>query len=156
LQVVAPKQHVFLSEPWMAAARKIRDRRIGSVPPPPVAFRINVVVTDLPFGDDDDIVLAHVDSRSGSLIVEEDHLDDPDLLVTMDWTIARQVLVDQDPSAVMPAFMSKRIQIEGDLTKLLALQNLMTSGGAGAAVPADALAAAQTVADELKAMTAAD
>ncbi len=117
------RTHEFLSPGWMKAAKAVRDRHIGSAPVPPVPLRLNVVVTDAPFTDD--VVLGHVDSSTGVLVVEEGHLDAPDLLVTMDWSIARSLLVDQDFQAVGLAWAQRRVKIEGDITKLLALQGLV-------------------------------
>jgi hypothetical protein len=131
----------------MTAAKAIRDRHVGSTPPPPIAVRLNIVVLDVPF--DDDLVLAHIDSSTGALIIEEGHLDDPDLLVTMDWELARSILVDQDLHAIGSAWVAQRIQIEGDITKLFALQGLL-----GPSMPGEIRSTALQVAEELRAITA--
>jgi hypothetical protein len=144
------RTHEFLSPGWLKAAKAVRDRHVGSAPAPPVPLRVNVVVTDAPFTDD--VVLGHVDSSQGVLVVEEGHLDHPDLLISMDWQIARKLLVEQDLQAVGLAFAQRRIQIEGDLTKLLALQGLLTPGGPS--VPAGVVETAQAIATELRAITA--
>jgi hypothetical protein len=153
---MASKQHPFLSPAWMHAARKIRDAHIGSAPPLPMSVRLNVVVTDVPFADelppeDEAMVLAHIDSSSGTLVLEEGHVEAPDLLVTTDWVTSRSILVEQDPQAAMQAMLAGKIRIEGDMSKLLAMQALATGG---ANVPPEVVAQARTIAAELHAITA--
>jgi hypothetical protein len=148
--------HQFLSPAWMHAARKIRDAHIGTAPAPPISVRLNVVVTDVPFADelppeDEAMVLAHIDSSSGTLVLEEGHIERPDLLVTTDWVTSRSILIDQDPQAAMQAMLAGKIRIEGDMSKLLAMQSLATGG---ANVPPGVVEQAQSVAAELKAITA--
>jgi putative sterol carrier protein len=49
-------------------------------------------------------------------------LDSPDVTVTTDYDTARQLFVEQDPAASMQAFMSGKIKVEGDITKVMAMQ----------------------------------
>jgi len=42
--------------------------------------------------------------------------------VTVDYETAKAILVDGNSQAAMQAFMMGRVQIQGDMTKLLALQ----------------------------------
>jgi putative sterol carrier protein len=44
------------------------------------------------------------------------------LKVTIDYATAKAILVEGNPQAGMQAFMAGRIKVEGDMTKLLALQ----------------------------------
>ena len=55
-------------------------------------------------------------------MVEEGHLVEPDLSVTMDFVTARALLVEGNPQAAMSAFMAGKIRIEGDMAKLMVLQ----------------------------------
>jgi hypothetical protein len=153
---MAAKQHPFLSPAWMHAARKIRDAHIGSAPPPPISIRLNAVVTNVPFADelppeDEAMVLAHIDSSTGTLVLEEGHVDAPDLLVTTDWLTARAILVEQDPQAAMRAMLEGKIRIEGDMSKLLAMQSIVMGG---ANVPPEVVAQARSIAAQLEAITA--
>lgn len=134
----------------MTAARAIRDRHAGKAPAPPVSLRLNVVVTDIPF--DDDVILGHIDTSRGLLVIEDGHLDDPDVLVTMEWALARAVLIERDVAMLGQAFLQRRILVEGDLTKLFSLQSLMGPGGTQ--VPTEVVSTATRVADELSAITA--
>jgi hypothetical protein len=133
--------HPFLSDDWMTAARDIRHRHADAVPRIEMAVRINVVTTKVPFGEG--IVNAYIDTSSGTLDMEVGALPDPDLTITTDYDTARALFVDQDPTASMQAFMSGRIKVDGDITRLMMLQT---------AVPQTEIAA--TVAEEIKAITA--
>jgi hypothetical protein len=149
---VAPKQFPFLSDAWIAAARRIRDEHIdeaNSAIPGDVSIRMNQIITEVPFGDGD--IDAHIDSSSGSLSLDLGHLEDPDVTVTVDYATAKALFVDQDMGLAMQAFMSGKIRVDGDLGKLLALQ------AAGAQqLPEGAVNRAQEVAEKLKAITASD
>ena len=133
--------HAFLSPDWMAAARSLRDTMPLPATPPPVAVRMNLVVTDTPFTTD---VLGHIDTSEGEVVIEDGHLDGPDLTVTVDYATARAIFIDQDAAAAMQAFMGGRIKVDGDLSKMLAMQ-------ASAAAPDEN---AQALADALRDITA--
>ena len=112
--------HQFLSDDWIDAARDIRRRWEDRVPAVEVQVRINVVATKVPFGEG--TVHAHIDSSTGRLEMELGLLETPDLTVTTDYDTARQLFVAQDPAASMQAFMSGKIKVEGDITKLMLMQ----------------------------------
>ena len=111
----------FLSDEWLEQARRLRAEYDGKVPPASFVIRMNQVITDVPFGDGR--VLAHLDTSSGEPELDLGHLDQPDLTVTTDYQTAKSILIDGDPQAAMGAFMSGRIRVDGDITKLLALQS---------------------------------
>jgi hypothetical protein len=110
----------FLSDEWLAEARRIRAEYEGKSMSFPHAVRMNLVVTDVPFGEVD--IDAHMDTSSGELILDEGHLDAPDLKVTVDYDTAKAILIEGNPQAGMQAFMAGKIRVEGDMAKLLALQ----------------------------------
>ena len=111
----------FLSPEWIEAARALREEYAGQVPPSPVAARVNVVVTDIPHGGQSSLH-GHIDTSSGQTIIDHGHLDDPELTITVDYGTARAAFVTRDQQKVMEAFFSGRILVEGDASKLLALQ----------------------------------
>ena len=47
----------------------------------------------------------------------------PDLTVTLDYETAKAILVEQNPQAGMQAFMAGKIKVQGDMTKLMAMQS---------------------------------
>lgn len=111
----------FLSPEWIEAARALRDEYADQAPASPVEARVNVVVTEIPHGDADELE-GHIDTTSGQTIIEHGHLDDPELTITVDYRTARAAFVTRDQQEVMAAFLSGRILVDGDATKLLALQ----------------------------------
>ena len=133
--------HLFLADEWISAAREIRERHSHRVPEIGVVLRMNVVATHVPFGDG--TVHAHIDTTNGGLAMDLGSLDSPDVTVTTDWETARKLFVDQDPASTMQAFMSGKVKIEGDITKVLALQT---------SVPQDV--DTTDVAEEIRAITA--
>lgn len=127
--------HQFLSDEWIEAARDIRHRHAHRAPSIEVTVRINVVTTKVPFGDG--TVAAYIDTSTGVLDMELGRIESADLTVTTDYDTARQLFVDQDPAASMQAFMSGRIKVEGDITRLMAMQMAVPQGDAAADVAAE-------------------
>ena len=85
---------------------------------------MNLVVKGAPSGTVD----AHIDTSGGVLDLETGHLDKPDLTITVDAATARSLFIDGDPQAAMQAFLSGRIKVDGDISKLLAMQTTGTFG----------------------------
>jgi putative sterol carrier protein len=56
--------------------------------------------------------------------MDKGHIEGADLTVTVDYETARAIFVDQNPQAGMQAFMSGKIKVEGDITKLMAMQSV--------------------------------
>ena len=110
----------FLSDEWLEEARKIRAEYEGKTPPITHVVRMNLVVTGVPFSDDD--ILAHMDTSSGELVLDVGHLEVQDLKVTVDYDTAKAILVEGNPQAGMQAFMAGKVRVEGDMAKLMALQ----------------------------------
>ena len=114
-------QYAFLSDEWLDAAKKIREEYAGQTAPPAHAVRMNQIVTDVPFGDG--TIEAHLDTSGGEMVMEVGHLENPDLTVTLDYVTAKAILVDGNPQAGMQAFMAGKIKVQGDMTKMMALQS---------------------------------
>ena len=117
----------FLSDEWIAEARKIReefaDDPAHQVPAAPASVRMNQVITDVPFGDGR--LDAHLDTSSGTLEMETGHLDDADVTVTLDYATAKAIFVDGTLETGMKAFMEGKVRVQGDMAKLIsALQQL--------------------------------
>jgi putative sterol carrier protein len=83
---------------------------------------MNLVVAEVPFGEG--IVEAHVDTSTGELILDTGHIESVDLKVSLDYEVARAILVEGNPQAGIQAFMSGKIKVEGDIAKLMALQSI--------------------------------
>ena len=111
----------FLSDEWLDEARKIREEYAGKTPPITQSVKMNLVVTTVPFSEED--IKAHLDTSSGELQLETGHLDAPDLTITVDYDTAKAILVEGNPQAGMQAFMAGKVRVEGDMAKLMMLQS---------------------------------
>jgi hypothetical protein len=134
--------YVFLSEEWMIAAREIRARYEGDLPEITAVVRLNKVITDVPFGEG--TVHAHIDTTGGAMVFELGHLDEPDAVIMTDYVTARALLVERDPAVLMQAMMQGKVQLQGDMMKLLAAMQAQ-------AAPTEL---AEQVATEIAAITA--
>ena len=65
----------------------------------------------------------------------------PDLTVTVDYETAKTILVEGNPQAGMQAFMGGKIKVQGDMTKLMAMQTVTPDP------------AAKAIADRINAIT---
>ncbi len=114
-------QYAFLTDEWLDAAKKIREEYAGKSAPPAHAVRMNQIITEVPFGDGS--VDAHLDTSGGEMQMDMGHLENPDLTVTLDYATAKAILVDGNPQAGMQAFMAGKIKVQGDMTKMMAMQS---------------------------------
>lgn len=119
----------FLSDEWMAEARKIREEYRGQGAQIPHQVRMNQVITDVPFGSG--TIEAHMDTTSGELEMELGHLETADLKVTVPYTVAKAIFVEGNPQAGMQAFMEGKIKVEGDMAKLMVMQSAPVDPVAG-------------------------
>ena len=111
-------KYPFLSDEWIAEAKKIRDEA-GSGGAAPAPMKMNQIITDVPFGDG--TINAHMDTTSGSLDMDTGHLDDAEVTITIDYATAKAIFVEQNQQAGMQAFMSGKIKVQGDMTKMMAM-----------------------------------
>ena len=105
--------HEFLSEDWLDAVEALRTE----APEPPDAMKdllINLTVTDGPDGD----VSAHLNAGQ----FERGHAEGASTKITVPHDVAKSLFVDANPQAAMQAFMGGKIKVEGDMTKLMAMQ----------------------------------
>ena len=110
----------FLSDEWLAEARSIRAEFNGKGATIEHSIRMNLVIGEVPFGPG--TVDAHVDTSSGELVLDTGHIDPVDLKVTLDYDIAKAILIEGNPQAGMQAFMAGKVKVEGDIAKLMAMQ----------------------------------
>lgn len=110
-------KHPFLSDEWVAAAREIRGEYQGRTAPNGHQMRMNLLVHAVPFGDG--TRRAYVDSTEGEARVELGHLDVADVTVSTDYETAKALVAHADPQTALQAFMDGKVQIQGDMTKLM-------------------------------------
>jgi len=104
----------FLSDGWFSQAEKIQNDVNPPVPPAIKDLKINMQVTGGPSGD------ISFRMEAGKL-AKGDAADAPTKLV-IPFDTARAMLIDQNQQAVMSAFMSGQIRVEGDMAKLMQMQ----------------------------------
>ena len=113
----------FLSDEWLDQAKAIRAEYEGKGGAPPHQMRMNLVITGVPAEVSDAPIEAHMDTTSGDVDMDLGHIDTPDLTVTLEYETAKAILVEGNPQAGMQAFMAGKIKVQGDMTKLMAMQS---------------------------------
>ncbi|HMU80722.1 MAG TPA: SCP2 sterol-binding domain-containing protein [Microthrixaceae bacterium] len=113
-------KYQFLTPEWIEEAKKIREQFDSDATATPHVVRMNQVITEVPFGDG--TVEAHMDTTSGEVKMDLGHLESPDLTVTIDYVTAKAIIVEGNPQAGMQAFMAGKVKVQGDMTKLMAMQ----------------------------------
>lgn len=105
--------HVFLSDDWFDAVEGLREE----MPEPSAAMKdmkLNVVVAGGPDGD------REIHMAGGNF--ERGLTDDAPTKLTVPYDVAKSMFIDGNQQAGMQAFMSGQIKVEGDMTKLMAMQ----------------------------------
>ncbi len=110
----------FLTQEWIDEAKRLREEVGPPASPPAHTVRMNQVITDVPFGDGE--VKIFMDTTDGELNLDLGELENPDLTVTVDYDTAKAIIVEQNPQAGMQAFMAGKVKVQGDMTKLMAMQ----------------------------------
>jgi hypothetical protein len=108
--------HQFLSDDWFTAARAIRDEAGDIGPAGGEQIRLNVNVVDAPAGE----LAKEVHLAEG--VFDKGHVDNAPTTATVPYDVARQLFIDGNPQAAMQAFMNGQLKIEGDISKIMAVQ----------------------------------
>lgn len=122
----------FLSDEWFTEVEKLRDE----MPEPPAAManlKLNVTVAGGPDGDKD----VHIAGGAFG----QGHVE-AETKLTVPYDTAKEMFIMGNQQAAMQAFMTGQIQVEGDMSKLMAMQT------AGAPSPEQ-----QAFQEKLKALT---
>jgi hypothetical protein len=110
----------FLSDEWFAEAKKIRDEvNPPAATGPGADLKLNIVVTGGPSGDKE------IHSAAGEF--GEGLIDDAPTKLTVPYEVAKKVFIERDQQAGMQAFMQGQIKVEGDMSKLMAMQTVQPS-----------------------------
>jgi hypothetical protein len=105
--------YTFLSDEWLAEVKKLADEAGAGGGAMPAGVQLNMVVTGGPQGDRE---LHVADGVFGSGLIEA-----PTKL-TVPYSVAKAMFIEGNQQAAMQAFMSGQIKVEGDMTKLMAMQ----------------------------------
>jgi len=114
-------KYAFLSEEWVAAAHDVREEFKGKVAPPAHKVKMNLVITEVPHGEG--TINAHMDTSGDEMVMDLTHIEGEDLTVTLDFATAKAIFIEGNPQAGMQAFMAGKIKVQGDMTKLMAMQS---------------------------------
>ncbi|MCU1358257.1 MAG: hypothetical protein JWM89_3675 [Acidimicrobiales bacterium] len=112
----------FLSDEWVAQAQAIQAEYDGQGTPPAAQARINLTITEVPADVSDTDILACMDTTGGSVSLGLGNFEDADAGIQVGYDTAKSFLVEGNQQAMMQAFMSGKVKITGDMTKVLALQ----------------------------------
>ena len=106
----------FLSDGWFDEVKKITEAAGDlEIPDAIKDIKINLVVRDAPDGTID----AHIAGGSFG----KGALPDASTTLKLGYELAGKLFVEQDQNAGMQAFMSGQIQVEGDMSKMMAMQS---------------------------------
>ena len=130
-------KHEFLSDGWFERLQELLTEH-GADAPAHQNMVMNLVVTDTPWGDRE----LHMGAKDGKADMGMGLEDGADVTLTTDYGTAKDVFVSGNQQAGMQAFMSGKVKVQGDMTKLMAMQQ-------GTPDPE-----AQVVAKKIKEMTA--
>ena len=103
----------FLSDAWLEEVKAIAEEAGGGGMMPPTA-EINMVITGGPEGDKE----LHV---AGG-VFQSGLLESAPTKLTVPYDVAKDMFINGNQQAAMQAFMSGKIKVEGDMTKLMAMQ----------------------------------
>ena len=109
----------FLSDDWFTAAKAIREEAGDIGPPGGDDIKLNVTVVEGPMGE------TEVHLADG--VFDRGHVEDAPTKATVPYDVARQLFVDGNPQAAMQAFMNGQLRIEGDISKIMAVQGAAMS-----------------------------
>ena len=110
----------FLSDEWWTEVQKLVDEA-GSDAQGASDITLNIVVTGGPSGDKE------LHSQGGTF--GQGLIDGAPTKLTVPYEVAQKVFIEQDQQAGMQAFMQGQIKVEGDMSKLMAMQTQQPSAG---------------------------
>jgi hypothetical protein len=108
----------FLSDEWFTEAKKLADE-VGADAGGAGDLVLNVTVTGGPSGDKD------IHMKAGQF--DAGHVSDAPTKVIVPYDVAKKMFIDGDQQAGMQAFMQGQIKVEGDMSKLMAMQGQQPS-----------------------------
>lgn len=109
----------FLSREWFDELERLRlETGVETqVPPELEKLRMNIVIRNLDPG------VGEIHYEQGTL--KPGLLADPMLKLSVPFEVARSLIVEGDPKAAVRAFLTGRIRVQGDLTRLALMQSAL-------------------------------
>lgn len=110
----------FLSDEWFDKVEELKQAAGDmDVPAALESLVLNVVVTDTQWGERELALVA------GN--IEKGHRAEASTKLTLPQDLAKRLFIENDQSAGMQGFMSGKIQVEGDMSKLMTMQTAQPS-----------------------------
>lgn len=114
----------FLSDEWFAKVAELRAAAGDLEVPAALADLVININVGTDAGEKQIALVAGM--------LEEGHADGASTTMTLPADLAKRILIEGDQSAGMQGFMSGQIRIDGDMSKLMALQTAQPSAGQAA------------------------
>ena len=105
----------YSSDEWFAKISELADEVNLEIPAGMADMKLNMTVTS----DEGDYELCMNGGK-----IEKGHLPDASTKIIVPYDLAKKMFVDQDQQAGMQAFMSGKMKIEGDMSKMMAMQSI--------------------------------
>jgi putative sterol carrier protein len=105
-------KYPFLSDDWFAAAEKLIAAHDNPVPPTNLVMNLEV-------SDGERAIQFYMGAKDGAALFGKGSADGADLTLSTDIDTAKSVFVSGDQQAGMQAFMSGKVRVQGDMTKLM-------------------------------------
>ncbi len=110
----------FLSDDWFVEAKKLAESA-GADAGQAGDLTLNIVVTGGPSGDKE-IHMANGEFEQGLV-------DNAPTKLTVPYEVAKAVFIEGNQQVAMQAFMQGQVKVEGDMSKLMAMQTQQPSAG---------------------------
>jgi putative sterol carrier protein len=107
-----PEKHQFLSDAWFETAEQLIREHEPEAPPTNLVMNLEVA-------DGDKTILFFLGAKDGETLFGKGKAEQADLTMSTDIDTARAVFVSGDQQAGMQAFMSGKVRVQGDMTKLM-------------------------------------
>jgi putative sterol carrier protein len=105
----------YLSDEWFVKVKELADEVNLEIPAALATMKLNMTVTS----DQGDCKFCMNGGK-----IEQGHLSDASTKITVPYDLAKKMFVDEDKQAGMQAFMSGKLKIEGDMSKMMAMQGI--------------------------------
>ncbi|MCH8544419.1 MAG: SCP2 sterol-binding domain-containing protein [Alcanivorax sp.] len=110
----------FLSDEWFAKVEELRAAA-GDIEAPAALADLVINITIGTDGGEKQMALV------GGMLEQGHHADAPTTMI-LPADLAKRIFIEGDQSAGMQGFMSGQIRVEGDMSKLMALQTAQPTG----------------------------
>ena len=105
----------YLSDEWFAKVDELIKEVNLEVAPAAAEMKMNMTITS----DEGDIEMGMNGGK-----IQKGHVDGATTKITVPYDLAKKMFVEEDKQAGMQAFMSGKMKIEGDMSKMMSMQNV--------------------------------